>query len=727
MASLISPGVQVQIIDDSFYIPGNIGTVPLFFVATADEKLQMDGESPAIGTYESGVLRTVTSLKQSLELYGVPRYLTSTTGQQYHGDCRNEYGLDALNKFLEVGRRAYVVRANVNLDDSLDSLQEMWTRKIQIAADLLNQLVVDYLAAYNDENGLTPIDPSYKVIVTDTELKVLIDTSLEEVFENSSFANDYFKYYFLTDNTVATGGYHEVIYDSSVGFVTSIDVTGLDVTETYAFTVTVGATELLVAVDGADCVTFGAMVTAIQTSLNAAIAAAVLATPALVGMAATVTLTQGRIRIKNGQTGVTHDILIVDGDQVTTPTSSITSLPLFVNTNLVYGFSQPVGGSGPLSLKVFDQTTSDFGVQLEITGTPVVFTGLYDTLPATATSAAAEALLITQAGLFAKTYEFFQYSRLGGTDAERRTKVVTALQAVINNPYTGTRAEGLEYDLIVTPGFPEVVDEELRLHDSMFGEPFIIGDTPMDKPPTGPNSIEQWAVSTNKKPSDGVAYYYGHGISSNIDGVNILTTAASTAARVYVASDYASEVWFAPAGTTRGRCTHLETVGFVSGTLGGPTTFVENLLDNGTRDSLYEAPKAINPIAFIPGHGLLVMGQKTSQGASSALDRVNVARLVRYIKRNLRKSLFQYLFEPNDEITRESVTQMCIGFLSRLLNRRALYDFAVVCDESNNTPDTIDANELWIDIAIKPIKAIEFIYARVKVVRTGATLPTTNR
>ena len=118
------------------------------------------------------------------------------------------------------------------------------------------------------------------------------------------------------------------------------------------------------------------------------------------------------------------------------------------------------------------------------------------------------------------------------------------------------------------------------------------------------------------------------------------------------------------------------------------------------------------------------MGQKTTSPISSALDRINVSRLVKFIKRELRKAVFPYLFEPNDQITRDEAKFTVDGLLSGLLSRRGLYDFASVCDNTNNTPDRIDRNELWIDVAIKPVKAVEFIYIPVRVVNTGADIGT---
>jgi hypothetical protein len=118
MATLVSPGVSVSVIDQSFFFPVSATTVPLIFVATRANKVQQDGVSAAAGTLESGVVRTVTSQTQSLQLYGVPYFLSDISGNQFHGDARNEYGLLALNSFLGIGNLAYVVRANVNLDDT---------------------------------------------------------------------------------------------------------------------------------------------------------------------------------------------------------------------------------------------------------------------------------------------------------------------------------------------------------------------------------------------------------------------------------------------------------------------------------------------------------------------------------------------------------------------------------------------------------------------------------
>lgn len=708
MANLISPNVSVTIIDESFYVAGHQTTLPLFFIATEDEKVQVDGVTPALGTYESGVLRVVTSIKQALELYGIPKYYYSADGTPHHGDVRNEYGLDALMKYLEVGNRAYVVRANVNLNDNYFDIKAMWTRKITDAAETLNEMVEEYIAAYNEANDFIPNDSNYKETVTKEELKELVNEVMADVFKSYSFSSDLFAINFLRDHTVDHAGYQDVMFETSGGFLQLSDITGLVEDETYSADIRVvsgaGTNVIPVSLLGEDAVTFGDLI----DQLNAAL-----------GAEATAELVAGRIRITSTLEGVTSEVEIVaDG--------GTGANALFASLNLYKRLAAPIMGAGPVPLVVYDDAFETVlggydGLEAIInTATGAVVVGEF-------TGTEAQALLTAAAADYDNTREFKVESSLGANDAIRRAEVVTALSAELNNPANGIRAENLEYNVVVAPGFPELADEMLRLSADMLEEVFVIGETPFDKPPTGPNGVNNWARTPARAASPNIAYAYPHGLSTNIDGRTVLTTASATMLRVFAYNDSQADLWWAPAGTRRGRCEHLETIGYVSGALGGPTTFVEEFLDLGTRDELYEFPKNINPITFIPGRGILVMGQKTTSPVSSALDRINVSRLVKYIKRELRKAMFAFLFEPNDKLTRDDAKFTVDGFLSSLMSRRGLYDFASVCDDSNNTPDRIDRNELWVDVAIKPVKAVEFIYIPIRIVNTGADLGTGSR
>ena len=183
--------------------------------------------------------------------------------------------------------------------------------------------------------------------------------------------------------------------------------------------------------------------------------------------------------------------------------------------------------------------------------------------------------------------------------------------------------------------------------------------------------------------------------------------------RTIALSDQVSFPWFAPAGTRRGGITNASSTGFIT----SEGEFKSVALNEGTRDTLYA--NNVNPITFITGAGLVAFGQKTRQLAASSLDRINVARLVIYLRSQLNTLAKPYLFEPNDKITRDEIKGAAESLMLELVGQRALYDFLVVCDESNNTPSRIDRSELHLDIAIEPVKAVEFIYIPLRLKNTG--------
>jgi phage tail sheath protein FI len=238
------------------------------------------------------------------------------------------------------------------------------------------------------------------------------------------------------------------------------------------------------------------------------------------------------------------------------------------------------------------------------------------------------------------------------------------------------------------------------------------------------NPSTGWAASSSRVRSNHVAYYYPSALATNLDGANVACAASGVALRTITYSDSVSFLWFAPAGIRRGLISGISELGYVSGTLGAATSFIPLALNPGERDALYQyAPSGdINPLVFFPGQGFVVWGQKTSASAASALDRVNVERLMLYIKRQLRRNTLSFVFQPNDTLTRDNLKAVVDNFLGDLVVKRGLYDFVTVCDESNNTPDRIDRNEMYIDVAVKPVKAAEFIYIPIRIVATGAEI-----
>jgi phage tail sheath protein FI len=145
--------------------------------------------------------------------------------------------------------------------------------------------------------------------------------------------------------------------------------------------------------------------------------------------------------------------------------------------------------------------------------------------------------------------------------------------------------------------------------------------------------------------------------------------------------------------------------------------FVPTGVPQSLRDVLYQ--QQINPITYFPGVGRINYGNHTRQADATALDRINVSRLVAYLRQRIEELVRPLVFQPNDKLTRDTAKALIDKLMIDVTTRRGLYDHLVVCDNTNNTNDTIDRNELHIDIAIEPVKSVEFIYIPVRLKATG--------
>lgn len=299
-----------------------------------------------------------------------------------------------------------------------------------------------------------------------------------------------------------------------------------------------------------------------------------------------------------------------------------------------------------------------------------------------------------------------------GAHAQRHM-VVEAMQAAVAGN-DGIRSEAVYFNLISAPGYYELMDEMIALNKDKKEIAFVIGDTPLTLK-SDSTSISTWA--TDNVPAETYAgVYYPHGLSTDLSGNDVVIPSSAVALRTIAFSDQVSFPWFAPAGLTRGVVTNASRVGYVN----DENEFTQVKLSNGQRDALYT--RRINPIADLPNQGLVVYGQKTTQAFASALDRINVARLTNYMRFNLDQLSRGFLFEQNDKITRDNMRDAVERFCGELVTNRGLYDFLVVCDETNNTPARIDRNELYVDVAIQPAKSVEFIYIPLRIRNTGESL-----
>jgi hypothetical protein len=302
----------------------------------------------------------------------------------------------------------------------------------------------------------------------------------------------------------------------------------------------------------------------------------------------------------------------------------------------------------------------------------------------------------------------------------QRALIVAALKSGIDTSTTA-REEQLVYNLISCPQYPELTTNLVALNNERNNTAFVIADTPLR---LTPNEVVDFATNNTGlglPAQDGLTTgsiyagtFYPSCQTTDLSGSPVVQPPSHMMIRTIIRSDEVAFPWLAPAGTRRGVVDNATQIGYINAATG---EFESLGVRQGLRDVLYE--NRINPITFVPGVGITNFGNKTLTSLSSALDRINVARLVAFIRGRLEVIAKQYLFEPNDQITRNEITNAINSLMIDLVAKRGIYDYLVVCDLTNNTPARIDRNELYVDIAIEPVKAVEFIYIPVRIKNTG--------
>ena len=311
-----------------------------------------------------------------------------------------------------------------------------------------------------------------------------------------------------------------------------------------------------------------------------------------------------------------------------------------------------------------------------------------------------------------------------GRQAQRNVVVSAMEEAITTNE--ALREEGKVFNLLTAPGYVELLQVLTALNDDRKNTGFIISEAPMGLS-TDTNSIENWATDNNGTGLNGesglisgdaytAVFYPGTAIMNPVAGTgNIAVPMSTLMLRTFVRNDQIGELWFAPAGNTRGVVDNALAIGYID--RNKSNIFVPTGVPQSLRDTLYE--NHINPVTFFPGVGIINYGNHTRQADATALDRINVARLVCYLRQNIERLMRPLVFEPNDKTTRDTAKALIDKLMIDVTSRRGLYDHLVVCDSSNNTPDTINRNELHVDVAIEPVKAVEFIYIPVRLKATG--------
>ena len=308
-----------------------------------------------------------------------------------------------------------------------------------------------------------------------------------------------------------------------------------------------------------------------------------------------------------------------------------------------------------------------------------------------------------------------------GRKAQRKV-IVAQLKSEIDTNQA-IREDQRGYNVIACPGYPELIQNMINLNTDRNNTAFVVGDTPMRLAGTA-TAITNWANNTAAatdngedglvSSSDYLGVFYPSGSTTDNTGKSIVVPPSHMIMRTLANNDNVAFPWFAPAGTRRGVVDNATAVGYIDATSG---EFQTISVTESVRDSMHTVK--VNPITFFSGAGIVNFGNLTKTTASSALDRINVSRLAVYLRTQLDAIAKPFIFEPNDELTRNEIKQAIESFLLELVGQRALYDFLVVCDDTNNTPTRIDRNELYVDIAIEPVKSVEFIYIPLRIKNTG--------
>jgi phage tail sheath protein FI len=264
-----------------------------------------------------------------------------------------------------------------------------------------------------------------------------------------------------------------------------------------------------------------------------------------------------------------------------------------------------------------------------------------------------------------------------------------------------------KYNVITVPGL-NLTDNTTQLttlvnNIQSRGDAIVVVDT------EAYNATVQQAITAASSVNSSYAATYWPWLQTIDPGTGqfVWVPASTMIPAVYAFNDSISEPWFAPAGINRG----------------GLSTVIraERKLSQGNRNDLYSGN--VNPIATFPGQGVVVYGQKTLQKKASALDRVNVRRLLIALKSYISQVANNLVFEQNTLATRTNFLNQVNPYLESVQQRQGLYAFRVVMDDSNNTPDVIDRNQLVGQIYLQPTKTAEFIYLDFNILPTGATFP----
>ena len=313
--------------------------------------------------------------------------------------------------------------------------------------------------------------------------------------------------------------------------------------------------------------------------------------------------------------------------------------------------------------------------------------------------------LMTSSPTEQSNYVYYTYSRAIDTIADPEALVtdIVSIPGLTNQSLTTDLIETCEAraDALAVIDLPDVYIPESEAYYSSRTSRYAGTAT----------NVAQTLQARGLNSSYGATYYPWVQIRDSISNRNVFVPPSVVALGAMSYGQASQELWFAPAGFTRG--------GLSEGRGGVPVIGVSDRLTSSDRDTLYEAN--INPIAQFPAEGIVIFGQKTLQVTRSALDRINVRRLMIYLKREISRIAATLLFDQNVEVTWSRFLGQVNPFLASVKSRLGLTDYRVILDSTTTTPDLVDRNILYAKVYLKPARAIEFIAIDFTITDSGAS------
>jgi hypothetical protein len=324
-------------------------------------------------------------------------------------------------------------------------------------------------------------------------------------------------------------------------------------------------------------------------------------------------------------------------------------------------------------------------------------------------------------GLNIKEIEPFRNSAMSSTDNEFSNYAFNSVQQALNSV---ADPEVVEYNLLAVPGLTntKLTQHMINVCEDRADALAVVDLENVYEPSSESTDTFKERVGTPKEAVDALrlrqidssyacTYFPWVQVRDTISSRLLWVPPSVIGLGVMANSEAKSEVWFAPAGFNRG--------GLTEGSAGLPVAGLTYKLTSKERDLLYDA--SVNPIASFPSEGIVVFGQKTMQVQRSALDRINVRRLMIYIKKQVSRISSGLLFDQNVSVTWERFLNQVNPLLSSIQSRLGLTEFKVILDETTTTPDLVDQNIMYAKIFLKPARAIEFIAVDFVITRSGAS------